>query len=74
MCIVNKYANIYLQKVYIVMSCLGDFLKLVDWFNVQHGFVTCENDVCVRARGKWFVACENMMRRRSLSIVLERIC
>lgn len=28
MCIVNKYANIYLQKLYIVMSCLGDFLKL----------------------------------------------
>lgn len=28
MCIVNKYANIYLQKVYIVMSCLCDFLKL----------------------------------------------
>lgn len=27
MCIVNKYANIYLQKVYIVMSCLCDFLK-----------------------------------------------
>lgn len=28
MCIVNKYANIYLQKVYIVMSCLCDSLKL----------------------------------------------
>lgn len=26
--IVNKYANIYLQKVYIVMSCLCDSLKL----------------------------------------------
>lgn len=28
MCIVNKYANNYVQKVYIVMSCLCDFLKL----------------------------------------------
>lgn len=28
MCIINKYANIYLQKIYIVMSCLRDFLKL----------------------------------------------
>lgn len=28
MCIVNKNANIYLQKVYIVMSCLCDFSKL----------------------------------------------
>ena len=27
MCIVNKYASIYLQKVYIVMSCLCDFLR-----------------------------------------------
>lgn len=27
MCIINKYANIYLQKVYIVMSCLCDFLN-----------------------------------------------
>lgn len=26
MCVVNKYANVvYLQKVYIVMSCLCDF-------------------------------------------------
>lgn len=28
MCILNKYANIYLQKVYSVMSCLCDSLKL----------------------------------------------
>jgi len=28
MCFVNKYANIYLQKVYIVMSCLCDVVKL----------------------------------------------
>lgn len=28
MYIVNKYANIYLQKLYIKMSCLCDFLKV----------------------------------------------
>lgn len=28
MYIVNKYANIYLQKLYIITSCLCDSLKL----------------------------------------------
>lgn len=52
MCIVNKYANIYLQKVYIVMSCLCDFLKLTiadrPSSNRLNGVITSKRDVGVR--------------------------
>lgn len=42
MCIVNKNANIYLQKVYIVMSCLCDFSKL---YQLNVWVITREKDV-----------------------------
>lgn len=53
MCIINKYANIYLQKIYIVMSCLRDFLKLkiADRPRANSGVsdrvITSEQHVCL---------------------------
>lgn len=47
MCIVKKYANIYLQKVYIVMSCLCDSSKLG---GQTPTVINGERDVDVRRR------------------------
>lgn len=50
MCVVNKYANIYLQKVYTAMSCLCIGLKLtiVDQKDQLITLITSEKEDAVR--------------------------
>lgn len=68
MYIVNKYANIYVQKLYIIMSCLcdSDYSGQTRTVKCLDGYYLWERWRCW-ARRRWFVACRNIWEGAMMS-------
>lgn len=75
---VNKYANIYVQKLYIIMSCLrdSDYSGQTRTVKCLDGYYLWERwwRVAWRrwARRRWFVACENIWEGATMPWTEER--